>query len=342
MRWIFTCIIFCSGIAFGQSSPFVKKEFANVQVDSSGNYSFLVSGHFYGAGTNASGLPANTLLANLDEINQSGACMLMCLGDLFKDPSNDIPGYEKSFFSKLKMPLFNAPGNHDTDDPIYEKNYGPTSFLFKVNNDYHLVLDTERNDGDLNEEDLNLLREIRDANVNNCFIYSHRTIWKSTYPELDDLFKGNTQSLTGNNFKSEVLPLLKEISVKMPVYFFSGSMGGGPASFFHYQADDITYVVTSIRELKRDAMLMVNVNQGQVSFETMSLTAEPVEPLTAYGTEYWLEEDHDEPFNWGIFAYEIQKMLLHWYFWLGVIFTGLGSLLIFLILRKRRKNKLNR
>src|SRR5688572_17181145 len=70
----------------------------DIRTDSTGNYSFIVSGHFYGDGTNQSGFPANTLLAKLDDINQSGACMMICLGDLFKDPANDLPNYQSSLF----------------------------------------------------------------------------------------------------------------------------------------------------------------------------------------------------------------------------------------------------
>src|SRR5688500_16545784 len=106
--YIVGTLVFFSFSGIAQVSPFNHKA---VQIDSTGSYSFIVSGHFYGDGTNKTGYPANTLLANLDHINESDACMLICLGDLFMDIKNEIPNYQMSLFDKLEIPLFNAVGN---------------------------------------------------------------------------------------------------------------------------------------------------------------------------------------------------------------------------------------
>ena len=49
-------------------SPFNNLE---INIKDSSNYSFIVSGHFYGGGGNETGFPTNTLLANLDWVNMS-------------------------------------------------------------------------------------------------------------------------------------------------------------------------------------------------------------------------------------------------------------------------------
>lgn len=94
-----------------QRSPFNNLEV--LPADSTGHYRILIGGHFHGESTNRSGYPAATLLANLDTINSLGANLFLSTGDLFMDPVNDMPRYQRALFSKLKMPLFNAPGNHD-------------------------------------------------------------------------------------------------------------------------------------------------------------------------------------------------------------------------------------
>ena len=105
----------CLGTSvFAQRSPFNNLEV--LPADSNGHYRIIIGGHFHGESTNRSGYPAATLLANIDTINSLGANLFLSTGDLFMDPVNDLPRYQKAFFSKLKMPFFNAPGNHDVGD----------------------------------------------------------------------------------------------------------------------------------------------------------------------------------------------------------------------------------
>src|SRR5690606_18913698 len=107
-------------------------------------------------------------------------------------------------------------GNHDLTGTIYQDNFGETGFSFEVNNDVHLVIDTELDNGDVKGDQLERLKSIATkvklGKINNVFIYTHRTVWTEAYEEMDGLFLDNTQGLTGTNFKDEVLPILKDIS----------------------------------------------------------------------------------------------------------------------------------
>lgn len=333
-------ICFLSVTTYGQYvSPFNQKQ---VKVDGS-EYSFIISGHFYGDGGNKSHFPVNTLLANLDWINNSNSAMLVCLGDLFKDISNDIPNYKTSLFDKLEMPLINSVGNHDLTGNIYQDNFGETAFSFELGNDIHIVLDTERDNGDITGEQLDLLSEaavkVKNGSVNNVFIYTHRTTWKGAYSEMVGIFEDNTQSVGGTNYESEVLPILKEMGTKTDVYLFSGSLGGAPASFFHFYDKDnnVKIIATAIRGLPRDAMLQVMVNEtGEASFITKSLTGEKLEALSHYNVQFWQTEVGAEPFNWKLIPYYIELMLKHRFFWYGVVLTSFGFLSI-MWFRKRKK-----
>jgi len=310
--------------------------------DSLKNYSFIVSGHFYGGRSNKTGYPINTVLANLDWINESNTDFIVVLGDLFMDVSENIPKYQKSFFNKLEKPLFNSVGNHDLTGDIYQSNFGKTFYYFIVNNDVHVILDTEKDNGDIASDQLAMLNEIKtlvqaNVKISNVFIYGHRTLWARSYSELDHLFNDNTQSKFGNNYESEVLPILKEIGGgKSKVFWYSGSLGPAPASFFHYSDDNITYIATAIRGLPRDAVLVVHVENGEVTFETKSFTAQKVLDFNEYDLNYWTDNsDKKEPFNFRLLPLYMQQMFFHIYFWIGLV-SGLFIIVLALWFKRKR------
>jgi hypothetical protein len=317
------------------TSPFNNEV---VKTDSTGDYSFIISGHFYGGSSNTTGYPANTLLAHIDEFNASDAIMLVCLGDLFMDVRNDIPKYESSLFSKLKVPLLNSVGNHDLSGDVYQQNFGETVFGFELGDDYHIVVDTEVSDGDLNEKQTDVLRQALAKAYENVFVYSHRTIWKKMYPEMDGIFEDNTQSMTGNNFESEIYPILSEVGLTSKVYWFSGSLGDAPASFFYHKDNNITYVATAIRALPRDAVLEVSVQNGDVEFKTKSLTGQELEPLEYYNVDFWQSTSSKPPFNWRLLPLYAKQTVFSWSFLWGILFSAsfIGGVLFFKRRRKRR------
>lgn len=317
-------------------SPFNKY----VVADSVGNYSFIVSGHFHGESSNKSTFPAATLLAGIDTLNGLNPSFLMSLGDMFIDVNETyISNYNKSLFSKLKMPLFNAVGNHDiANGNYYEKVFGKSYYSFVVNSELFVVLNTELNDGSIVDEQLIFLKSIlNDASlekIKNVFIFSHRPIWSENNATYVGLFQGNTRTALGeNNFEDEIRPLLKKVSTNKSVYWISGSMADAPASFFYHQEADtkITFMQTAIRDLPRDAVLKVNVKDGEISLAGISLTGETLLPVESYDLmNYWSRNSiNEEPFSFRLLPYLIIKTISHNYFWIGFV----SSLLILLILR---------
>ena len=263
----------------------------------------------------------------------------MCLGDLFLDVKNDIPYYESSFFTQLKVPLFNTVGNHDISGTTYEDNFGQRTNTFLIEKDYHLIIDTELNNGDLGEEQLNLLKKAKDlaneGSIENLFVYGHRTLWVDHYEEMNGLFADNTQSLMGNNFKTDVIPILKEIGKTTNIYWFAGSLGNAPASFFYHKDEDrnINYIATAIRGLPRDALLHVSSHNGIISFDTESLTGQDLLTLEEYNVDFWQENANiTPPFNWRLVPLYIKNAVLSRYFWYGFLsflsIILLGKLLV--------------
>jgi hypothetical protein len=311
-----------ASLSFGITSPF---NHVDLESDSTNNYSFIVTGHFYGNQSNQTGYPCNTLLAHIDWMNQSEAKAVFCLGDLFGNVATDIEKYEQSFFTKLDKPLFNAVGNHDLKNDIYQTHFGETFYYFEINNDLHIVLDTELDNGNIEGKQTQMLKEalkeVNSKQINNVFIYAHRTLWAKHFDELNGLFKDNTQSVLGNNFKSEVLPILNEIKKQSKVYWFSGSIGGdAPASFFYFPKDDVTFIGTAIRGLPRDAVLMVEVLNGVVNFKTVSLTNQTLKKLQDYNVDFWQNNNGEQPFNYRLIPLYVKQVLLSKYFWYGFFF----------------------
>jgi hypothetical protein len=344
MKHIFLIILLL--FAFDSNAKGVSRSMNNklISFDSIHDYSFIVSGHFYGGRSNQTGFPVNTILANLDWINRSNCTMLISLGDLFMDIKNDIPNYNISFFEKLKIPIFNAVGNHDISSDVYQTNFGKTFFYFQINNDIHLVLDTELNDGSIKDEQFQLIKEVDrlvedHSSIKNVFIYSHRTIWARSYSDLDRFFTDNTQSLFGNNFTAVVLPVLKSMQKKVQVTMFSGSLGSAPASFFNYMSkDSIQYIATAIRGLKRDAVLVVSSHDSKVEFDVKSLTNQSINKFESYNLEFWNSNfGKKEEFNYRLIPLKVKNILMSIDFWLGIAFVLLSIVAVKLIRNLRNE-----
>ncbi len=326
-------ILFCVQ-CFGQESPFNKR---SIQVQDDQNFKFIVSGHFHGDSKNVSGFPAATLLGNLDEINSKDAAFMMSLGDLFLSLKKDVKNYDRVLFSKLDMPLFNAVGNHDIEEDNYKSKFGKTYFWFTVGDNVMIVLDTELDNGDIEDAQLKMLKKALKQPAKNYFVFAHRPIWSEYHEELEDVFKGNTSS--GTNFGDEIYPLLKKATGQ--VYMFGGSIGGeAPVSFFyHKKGKNVHYIANAIRNLPRDGMLLVEVLNGEVKFTPFSLTGQNLKSLESYNLNYWDTHDADQGFNWRLLPLYIFQMLQSWHFWVGVVLTVLGGLFILWIRKRRRLKK---
>lgn len=333
--------IFFNVVVYSKTSPFNDVKL-NTDVE---EYTFVVSGHFFGETHNESGLPTNTLLANIDWLNNRDHLMLITLGDVFRDVTRDPKYYESTFFSKLKIPMFNAVGNHDLTDDVYQKKYGKTHFYFFVNDDCHIILDTEMDNSDIEGDQLKMLEKaVKDAKQRgskNLFVYGHRTIWSRNHPEMKDLFQDNTQAVSGNsNFIDDVRPVLDRLSTSTNIYCFAGSLGKAPSSFFYHKEKgrNLYYICSAIRGLNHDAMLRVHRSAtGKISFETYSLTGNKVKPLEEHNLDVYMDFNPRKPFNWRLVPLYIFNMVTNRYFYYGILWTLFGVAVIFWWVRRRRK-----
>lgn len=337
-------LILVSTTLQAQRSPFNGLEV--LPADSTGHYRILIGGHFHGESTNRSGYPASTLLANLDTINKLGADLFLSTGDLFMDPANDMPRYQRSLFGKLKMPFFNVPGNHDLGAEPKDTTlmadahgvwFGNTRSL-EVTGNVHILFDTEAENGSILDRQWQLLKQYSDERVQNVFIISHRPVWAEDDPQYSSLFEGNTRSLTGTNFKKDVYPLLAKIAEHAHVYWISGSMGGfAPSSiFFQQHAKNITYVQCAIRDEPRDALLIADVYPDSVKWSGLSLTGQKLLAPEEYDAAWWREHlKKDKPgFNWRLLPYLIRTTVWRREFWWGMLGGALALMLLRRLVRR--------
>jgi hypothetical protein len=311
---IFACIAAVVSTAQPVVSPITKD---TVQLpDSLSAYRFLVSGHWYGAGTSRSGFPASTVQGNIEKFNATGASFFLLTGDIFQNAKSDQTRYKPALYDRLHIPLFNAVGNHDLDGGFYNGLFGSTWMQWNVRSDRFIILDTEEDDSTIKGEQLRMIDQAAaDAEagiLKHVFITSHRPIWAEG-GHYSFLFPGNTKSIAGCNYEAEVLPLLRRIVKHAEVFWMAGSMGGAaPASIlFETPEPNLHYV--------------------------MSLTGKHVGPVQQYNAEWWREHlANPEGFEWKLLPYHIKSTLLHRNFWIGVSVVSVLWLGIGLLRRRRR------
>jgi len=329
--YIFISLFLSGGLLPAQTS--LNKQSLDSTINPS-DFTFIVTGHIYGDGSNQSGYPASTFLGNLDNIKQHNPAFLWFTGDVFMDIENNYPNYRQSLFAKVDFPLYNAVGNHDLTSNIYQENIGDTWFSFTIGKNLFITLDTEVDDSQIKGEQFDFFKAMLESatisEIKNVFITTHRPIWAETNPEFEGLFSDNTRSVFGDNFVDDIQPLLVKYSKKYPIIWFSGSMGNVPVSFFYHEVDNVTFVQTAIRNKQRDAILKVDIKNNEIGFHTISLTGQELNSLEFYNMSFW--KDYRKPvakFNFRLVPLYIKLMLTHRYFWYGMglmllFFLGIG------------------
>ncbi len=342
MRLISTTVVGAAWLwaaaVLAQHSPFTSV--AVRPPDSTGHYRLVISGHFHGSSVSRSGYPAATLLAGLDTINALRPNVLLSTGDLFLDAEADIPRYRHALFSKLNVPLFNAPGNHDAGR-AYNEAFGSALHVIRMDADRILILDTERDNGSIKGDQLDTLRALVQGLKGRLFIVSHRPIWAEDDSIYSGLFAGNTRSLVPGNYRSEIWPLLQGIRAPGQVYWVSGSMAGrAPTSiFFQQHTPQVTFIQSAIRDELRDALLVADVGATVVEWSTISLTHGAVERPEVYDAAWWRERiARPEPFNWRLLPYIVWVTITRAEFLYGLLSGMLLFALIGVLIRRSRRS----
>jgi hypothetical protein len=318
--------------------------------DTPQEYSFLCAGHVYGAHS-PSAYPAASFLANINKFNAMDVQFFVMLGDITQRcTESEIDIFNYTIGNSLKMPIFNARGNHDVGNrDLYSKHFGKTYFSFRYCSEWYIFLDTEINDGQVEGEQLefllNSLNETKHSDdIKNIFIFSHRLLWAIDNKPVDKIIPWvngpSYHPKTATSFKEYILPELFPLSNNKNIYLMSGDIGcewSFPLFYEENPKHNITYIACGLGESRKDAIIKVDITRGgEVTFTPISLTGEKLEEIKHYDIDYWATYFGER----NKLSAQIQKLLTNIYFRLGIVFsfTLIGGLILFIILfNKLRK-----
>lgn len=315
-----------------------------------GDYTFLVAGHLYGSPLNRdSVMPASTLLASVDRINQLGAKFFVSLGDNYRVATpRQIENFEKSFVDRIQMPLFNAVGNHDvTNRELYEASFGKTTYHFSSRTELFIFLDTEMDVGRITGPQLRYLTDLCEEaitreDLKSVFIFSHKLLWAvdSEYQiVLDHL---NAAYPTAEPFDKTLSPLVRRLAEKLNVYWISGDIGCAWSLPLFYERDQrtgATFVGAGIGETKDDVMLQIRVlDEGNsIEFTPLSLAGKKLGHAEEYDRRYW--ESHFSAFKdeslLDVVLVKLTNLVSNRKFWAGIV-VGVAACGAVWFVRRRR------
>lgn len=263
----------------------------------------LVVGHVYGSIEGEDMDPARSLVNNIPELEKSDPAMLVSLGDIVKVSSeDDFSELDRQLLSKLTIPVFNTPGNHDVENrSLYEKLFGQTFFSFKYGPTRMIFLDTERQECAIDSEQLDMLKnslqESRtDPETKYVFIFMHKTL----FFDVEELIELNNTNALPNQWKCIGSPqfpeifqnLLVPVSIEKPIYIFAGDVGatGNLTPYYETREDGrITFVMTGLGDNSKDSGIMITITEKSVHLANFPLTDVIIPPLETFNPDYWIQ-----------------------------------------------------
>jgi hypothetical protein len=272
-------------------------------------FAFVVCGHVYGAPGAGKARPAATFAGNVARLRATSPDLVMLLGDcVFEWREAELARLHALAADELRLPVFNAPGNHDLADPAdYERRFGPRRFAFDHGGCRMVVVDTESEPWHVGGEQLQwLLGELaaaQRARPRALFVFGHKPVWAVTRRHAVAALGGNdpqglavvlaARAPQQPTFRRDLLPALRRTAAVVPVWWFAGDVGAFPTSLHLYHARDdeqadLRFVAVGLGDLPRDAFVRVDVPaQGPPRVTAWALATGgglDVEPL---GPEHW-------------------------------------------------------
>jgi|GEM_PF-2463123 len=326
-----------------------------VRPDSGWSYNFITGGHLYGAHGNDHAIyPSSSLLANVDAINGARPSALIATGDVVRSSRDAaaLAGW-KTAGALVKPPIYNAPGNHDLDDPqAYEKAFGKLQSSFYIRDDFFLLLNTEDL---LKEKGKNIQRFVDDQiervkkrprPVRNLFVFSHRMLAPLCDPSLsrmDDYANESFLDLVDAELVCQVFQAVGSIPHEEEWWWFSGDVGthwSVPGIYGESNDPKCRVLATGTGDTGKDLLAKVTVGyDGKVSLASLPLyPTEKAPDLQTLTADYWQGIQSQDPEN-EPGGNPISGLVKKKSFWAGAIAGGAIIALIFILLGRLSKRK---
>jgi hypothetical protein len=265
---------------------------------------FLVSGHVYGKPGDDEFHPAITLINNVALLRNLEPDFMVFLGDtVWKPTAENFNTLELLVLDPLKIPVFNAVGNHDvTKRDVYQTRYGNTVFAFEFKNQLIFFLDTTLIYYELSPGQLSFIRDtiedqIQTSDISAIHLFMHHVLFLKD----DEIFgkqhlKPNEGDGTSKTFQDFLRSTLHPVSESIPIFVYAGDVGAyKPGNLSPlYKEDpkyDITYLATGLGNHQNDSILILEQNANlEFTITPFSLTGKELKPIETYDFQYWLSK----------------------------------------------------
>jgi hypothetical protein len=229
----------------------------------------------------------------VEQINLLQPEFVLSVGDLIEGYTTDGDKAAKewrefqSFASRLQMPFFYAPGNHDVANPflakLWREKFGRLYYHFVYKDVLFLVLNSDDPpaSGTLSQTQIDYVKKTLEdnANVRWTVVALHKPIWtqsnldKNGWLEVERLLAGRRYTV----FAGHVHRYQKFVRQGMNYYQLATTGGGSRLRGVRYgEFDHIVWVT-----MKNDGPVLANVMLDGVYPENLSIP-ETVEPVVQY------------------------------------------------------------
>lgn len=323
--------------------------------DSGWSYNFITGGHLYGAhGNNHAIYPSSSLLANSGAINGARPSAIIATGDVVRSSKDEaaLKGWKEAG-SLFKQPIYNAPGNHDLDDPAaYKKAFGKLQYSFFIRDDFFVLLNTE----ELLKDDPSQLKNFvqkqqdrvknRPRPVRHLFVFSHRMLAPLCDPSLEAMDGFANESFmdkADHDQACKVFNAVAEIPHEGEWWWFSGDVGthwSVPGIYGESTVGNCHVLATGMGDTDQDLLAKITVGfDGTISLASLPLYPTQDGPdLKTLTVEHWTAIKAAAPptaDNQGSITAVLKKKS----FWAGAIAGGTIAALIVLLLVRLSKKK---
>ncbi len=301
----------CAGPAPGGTAPWSPLAARALAPRAAPPFTFVACGHVYGAPGPGHARPAATFAGGLQRLRATGADFVMLLGDCVHEwRAPEVDRLHALASHELRLPVFNAPGNHDVADRAdYERRVGPPRFAFTHGGCRMIVVDTEHEPWHVGGEQLQwLLGELAAAArtpPRAVFVFGHKPVWAVTQRHAIAALAGNdprglaaalARPAGAPTFRGELLPVLRALAATVPVWWFAGDVGAFDPNTLHVyhgtdeRAPELHFVAVGLGDRPRDCFVRVDVPAAGVPrARAIELATGRELDLAAHGPAAWLD-----------------------------------------------------
>ena len=281
------------GLADDRAIPIVGQ----LSPDPNASLTILVGGHLYGTPDKPSVHPAATFLDDIPGLRDSGAGLFVSLGDLYWSLRSGVDMTLRDL-GRLRMPVFNTPGNHCKAGGDYEAKFGRGYGCVIAPRSLLVFLDTELDVWSVTGEQLAFFRRAvaaaeKDDRIRNVMFFGHRPLFASgqrRYGPFRRRINARSRKLVHSNYVRDLLPTVKRLAKTKHVKWFAGDIGTRPPNVFH-DVDPKTKIhsyAVGLGNSPDDALLSLEIDaDGSIREKVVSLTSRPAPALSERGLEYW-------------------------------------------------------